>query len=393
MVNETIFRKDVQKFIRKNLKIDLSLLILKGSPFPEVSIQELATQVQGLKISEKKFPLFFYTENILFPPKLNLEQASSELTALYKASLIEGNMGIDLTGGLGIDSYFISKKFESFIYCELNADLAKIASHNFNSLNAVNIRVEKEDALQVLFQSKDKFDWVYADPARRNATGGKVFKLEDCEPNLVNNLAAIFKKTDKLLVKTSPLLDLQAGLKELKHVKEIHVVAIKNEVKELLWILEKGWQREPKIITINMEKNGEQKFKGTTGQNLITPELAPPQNYLYEPNSAILKSGLFNLISQKTGTKKLHQHSHLFTSENLKIFPGRSFQIIDIKEYKPSELKLLLKNKKANITTRNFPDSVENIRKKFRIKDGGKDYIFFTTDLHNKLIVIFCEKV
>ncbi|SDR77672.1 class I SAM-dependent methyltransferase [Gramella sp. MAR_2010_147] len=393
MLNKAILDPEVSKFIRENRKKDLPGLILKGSPFQGVSIQEIAIQINGMRIAEKKLPEFYQNLDILYPPKLNLEQTSSEITAKYKASIIQGNTGIDLTGGLGVDSYFLSKNFEQFDYCEINMPLAEIARHNFKALNAENITVHNGDGLSFLKESGKKFDWVYADPARRDDHGGKVFKFDDCEPNIPENLESIFERSENLLLKSSPILDITAGIKELKHVREVHLVAVRNEVKELLWVLKKDHAENPIIKTINFEKNEIQKFPEVTTESKRAIEFGLPENYLYEPNAAIMKSGLFNLVGIKTNTKKIHQHSHLYTSSELKNFPGRKFKIEDIKEYKASHLKQYFKFKKANITTRNFPDSVENIRKKFKIREGGNDYIFFTTNLNDEKIVIFCKKI
>ncbi|WP_300437626.1 class I SAM-dependent methyltransferase [Christiangramia sp.] len=392
MLNKALLDPEVLKFIQENFKKDLPSLILKGSPFKYITIKDLAIQLKGLKIAEKKFPELYQNPKILYPPKLNLEQTSSEITAKYKASLISGKYGIDLTGGLGIDSYFISQNFKQFQYCELNGELAEIAKHNFKALGADNITVSIGDGLSILNNFKTNFDWIYADPARRNDHGGKVFKFEDCEPNIPKHLDLIFSRSNNLMLKSSPLVDITAGINELKFVKEIHIVAVKNEVKELLWILEKDYKENPIIKTINFEKDEVQEFSGMYASEVDDTEFSLPKSFLYEPNAAMMKSALFEQLALKTRTQKLHQHSHLYTSEKLLEFPGRKFQVSDIKEYKPSYLKKYFKNKKANITTRNFPDSVENIRKKFKIKDGGTDYIFFTTNKHEEKIVIFCKK-
>ena len=393
MLNKALLDPEVSRFIRENLKKDLPSLILKGSPFETISIQEIAVQIKGLKVAEKKFPELFDNPNLLYPPKLNLEQTSSEITARYKASLISGKSGIDLTGGLGIDSYYLSQNFENFNYCELNSELAEIAAYNFEVLGAENIKVHIGNSLTILKESVKTFDWVYADPARRDDRGGKVFRFEDCEPNIPANLEMIFEHTDNIMVKSSPILDITAGMNELGNVKEVHVVAVKNEVKELLWILQKNFQDEPKIKTINFEKEQVQEFADDREFASENASISLPEKYLYEPNSAIMKSGLFDILAVKTGTQKLHQHSHLYTSKELLSFPGRIFKITDIKEYKPSYLKKYFKSKKANITTRNFPETVDNIRKKFKIKEGGSDYLFFTTNMNDEKIVIFCKKV
>ena len=393
MLNKGILKPEIKKWIKQNLKKDLPGLILKGSPFPEVTIQEIAIQIKGLKVAEKKYPTFFQNTDVLYPPKLNLEQTSSEITAKYKAALIKGDNGIDLTGGLGIDTYFISRNFKHFKYCERNAELARIAEHNFKVLEANNIQIAIEDGIKAIKDHSGVLDWVYADPARRDNSGGKVFKLGDCEPDIPKNLVSILAKSPNLMLKTSPVLDISLGLNELKYVKEIHIIAIGNEVKELLWIIEKDFRGEATLNTINFETRNEQIFSGSLADKNVSSDYILPEKYLYEPNAAIMKSGLFDQLALQTGTNKLHQHSHLYTSTELKEFPGRKFEIVDILDYKPAQLKRYFKARKGNITTRNFPESVESLRKRFKLKDGGSDYIFFTTNKHDEKIVIFCKKV
>ena len=391
-MNKALLKPEIQKFIRENLKSDLTGLVLKGSPFPEVSSAEIAMQISGLKTAQNKLPTWFETPNIYYPPKLNLEQTSSEITAKYKASLIQGKQLIDLSGGFGIDDHFFAESFKEVIYCELNGELAEIARHNFKQLKKGNIQVIPGDGIKTLEASNNNFDVIYADPARRDDHGGKVFKLADCLPDIPAYLDLLFRKTDRILIKTSPLLDITAGLTELKHVSAIHIVAVTNEVKELLWFMIKDFSGSPQIKTINFNKSQVEKFSGSMEDK---PELkfSFPKKYLYEPNAAIMKSRLFELLAEKTGTSKLHKNSHLFTSEKLKEFPGRIFEIIDIKYFKPTILKKEFKGSKANITTRNFPESVADLRKLLRIKDGGERYLFFTTNQENKKLVIDCRKI
>jgi hypothetical protein len=194
-------------------------------------------------------------------------------------------------------------------------------------------------------------------------------------------------------MKTSPLIDLSQGLKELNSVKEIHVVAVKNEVKELLWICEKGWEGSLEIKTINLLSEENQVFDFKLEKERDISKFYLPQNYLYEPNSAIMKSGGFNQVSIKFGISKLHPHSHLYTSDEIIDFPGRAFKIIEVLVYNSKELKKQFEGKKANITTRNFPLKVEGIRKKLKIKDGGEVYLFFTTNKEEKKLVLVCEKI
>ena len=391
-MNKALLKPEIQEFIRKNLKSDLTALVLKGSPFPEVTPAEIAMQIAGLKTAEKKFPSYFKTWEILYPPKLNLEQTSSEITARYKASLVQGQKLIDLTGGFGIDDHFFAESFKEVIYCEWNDALAEMAKHNFHQLGNDNIHVVSGDSLETLKTTEKHFDVIYADPARRDSHGGKVFRLADCLPDIPANLDLLFSKSNKILIKTSPLLDIKAGSSELKTASAIHIVAVNNEVKELLWSIEKDFSGSPQIFTVNFNKGQIEEFRGDLNSRPES-DLSLPKKYIYEPNAAIMKSGLFELLAEKTGTSKLHQNSHLFTSEKLIEFPGRIFEAIDIKEFKPSLLKKELKGKKANITTRNFPESVATLRKLLKIKDGGERYLFFTIDMENQKIVLDCRKI
>jgi len=236
-------------------------------------------------------------------------------------------------------------------------------------------------------------DWIYLDPARRDDHGGKVFLLEQCTPNVPDNLKLLFQKSENILIKTSPLLDLSAGIAELRKVVEIHIVSVNNEVKELLWILNRNISKEVKVKTINISNNQTQFFEALIDEGAEPLSYSLPLHFLYEPNPAIMKSKLFSALSLNTNTHKLQSNSHLFTSAELQSFPGRSFEIIENIPYNKKALKRSLKLKKANITTRNFPKSVNEIRKELKIDEGGNDYLFFTTNLNNDKIVLVCRKV
>jgi len=391
-LNTNILNTKVQDFVNSNLKLDVTKLVLKGSPFDKVTIQELATQIEAKNKCYKKLPTWFNAKNIYYPNKLNIEQTSSEITAKYKANLISGNSLIDITGGFGVDVYFFSQKVKNITHCEINKELSIIVSHNFKQFNIENIKTVNVDGFDYLKKIDTKFDWIYADPSRRNETKGKVFLLQDCLPNIPEKLGFLFQFTNTILLKISPILDIKRAINELKFVKEIHIVAVENEVKELLFILEKNYTQEIDIKSINFNKLNSQYFNF----NLFEESLATfskPKKFLYEPNAAILKSGGFNQVSEHFKIDKLHQHSHLYTSENLIEFPGRVFKITQITAYNKKELTKLIPTKKANITTRNFPETVTQIRKKIKFNEGGNQYLFFTTDLNNKHIVLICAKV
>lgn len=391
-MNRNILNTDIQLFI-KNIKCtDISSLLLRKMIFPDISQQELVEQIEARNKCKTKLPLWYKTRGIYYPNKLNIEQTSSETTAQYKANIVSGKNIIDLTGGLGIDCYFFAKQTTEVTHCEINTELSEIVKHNYSKLNCTNIKTVSSDGVKHLKNSNDCFDWIYIDPSRRHDSKGKVFLLNDCLPNVPEHLKSLFSKSKNILIKTSPLLDLKNGIRELQYVKEIHIVAIKNDVKELLFVLEHQFEGDINIKTINFINDNNQIFEFTAFKN-CTPSYDFPKQYLYEPNSAILKSGGFSEIAVKFSINKLHQHSHLYTSNELKKFPGRSFKIIETLAYNKKDLKKRFKNQTANITTRNFPKSVATLRKELQLKDGGDIYLFFTTDMNSNKIVLLCTKI
>jgi len=391
-LNTAILHTEVQDFINENLSRDLSKLIFKGSPFHGITIQEIAAQIESKKKAQTKLPTWFKKPFIYYPNKLNLEQTSSEITSNYKSQLVSGNHLIDLTGGFGVDTYYFSKKIKKVTHCEINNDLSEIVEHNYKILELDNIETVAEDGLTYLKNQDQFYDWIYVDPSRRSDIKGKVFMLEDCLPNIPENLETLFKFSNHILIKASPMLDLTKAINELEFVKEIHVVAVDNDVKELLFICEKSYKGQIFIKTVNHKKTSDEYFESTFNASLPS-NYSLPQTYLYEPNSAILKAGLFDEVSNQLKTFKLHNNSHIYTLNKLIKFPGRSFKIIQTMSYNLKELKKSFPFTKANITIRNFPETVAKIRKKTKIKEGGDQYLFFTTDCKDKHIIIHCEKV
>lgn len=392
-MNTNILHNKSQDFINQNLKADITKLILKGSPFDHITVQELAEQIEAKKKTLNKLPTWFTAKHIYYPNKINIEQTSSETTANYKASLINGNTLIDITGGFGVDVVAFADKFKHVIHCEINAKLSAIAQHNFEILHKQNIQTVSNDGISHLKNSNQQIDWIYIDPSRRNDTKGKVFLLKDCEPNIPEHLNTLFQFSDNILIKASPMLDITSAISELNCVKEVHVVAVQNEVKELLFILEKGYENDIQIKTINSKKEHHERFDSTLLKNTVPPQNSEPLTYLYEPNSALLKAGLFNEVSHQLNVCKLNINSHLYTSNELISFPGRRFKISNTIAYNLKQIKKALRSKQANVTTRNFPETVAQIRKKTKLKEGGNVYLFFTKDLDNEHIVLICEKI
>ena len=393
MVDLKILEAKVQAFINENVGKSISKIALQKNPFPDLDWLSILNQIEAKTKSKDKLSTWFLGNNIIFPNKISIEQTSSERTADYKSSLISGASLIDLTGGFGVDDYYFAKKLKLVDHCEINPELSAIVKHNFKQLQAFNINCHIGDSLSILSDLNKKWDWIYIDPSRRNEAKGKVFMLEDCLPNVPENLNFYFGFSDAILIKTAPILDITAGLSELNNVKTIHIIAVENEVKELLWELHKDYTGNISIVTANLTKNKTELFDFVLKENNQDPEYSLSQKHLYEPNSAIMKSGGFAEVSTKLMVNKLHKHSHLYTSEDLIAFPGRAFKIQHILSYGKSEMKKILEKQQANITTRNFPDSVDTIRKKWKIKEGGNSYCFFTTDVNNQKIVLICTKI
>ncbi|WP_026775158.1 class I SAM-dependent methyltransferase [Polaribacter sp. Hel_I_88] len=390
-MNFDILNDDVQQFICDNLNSEITKLILKGSPFGNISIQELANQLVAKQKSTKKLPTWFSSDKIYYPAKISIEQTSSEITANYKSTIISGDAIIDITGGFGVDCYYFSRQFKKVIHCEINEELSKIVKHNYQQLNIQNIHTFCGNGFDYLKGADQVFDCIYIDPSRRDDVKGKVFMLKDCQPYIPPKIDFFFTKANQILIKVSPILDLKNTIRELQNVKEIHIVALHNEVKEVLFLLEKSYTNPIQIKTINILKSENQIFDFIFDEDIYS-SYSEPLSYLYEPNVAILKSGGFHQISRKLSVYKLHQHSHVYTSKKLINFPGRAFKIEQVIPYDKKKLKKLLPDNKANITTRNFPKTVAQIRKETKIKDGGNTYIFFTTDVNNNAKLVICKK-
>ncbi|MDQ3392819.1 MAG: hypothetical protein M3512_01700 [Bacteroidota bacterium] len=391
---EKLLNPEVQSFIKAHLNDDPVGLMLQLGKYPHLPMLEIANQIKARQRLKKKLPEWISNENIIFPHSLSQEQSSSQKTAEYKAQIFNGKSMADLTGGSGVDSWYFSKVFSRVDYIEPNKDLFDITSYNLAVLKATNINFYHEKAEDYL-NRKIFVDLIYIDPDRRGNHNKKLVLLSDCEPDVTQLLQIVWDKTEAMLIKTSPMLDITASVRVLGTVESIHVVAIENEVKEVLYLLKKRPSVDIKVKTINFSHRGPaQKFDFYyNNEQLVKPSFSLPKNYLYQPNAAILKAGAFNIISQEFNCAKLQSNTHLYTSDKLlRGFPGRVFKIREIMPFQKKALIKAIPEKKANITARNFPVSVEAIRKKTGIKDGGNDYLFATTNLENKAIMILCEK-
>jgi len=299
-----------------------------------------------------------------------------------------------LTGGFGIDSYYFSKVFEQVNYVEQMPDLLPVVQHNFKLLDVNNVSFHNKTAEVYLEETKLHTDCYFIDPARRDEKANKVFKIEDCTPDLNKILPLLAQEGKMTLVKMSPMLDIQQALSELPNVSEVHIVAVNNECKELLFKIEVDFSGEPTVHAVNITANSHTTFSFDFTEEQALPSFSEPLDYIYEPNAAIMKSGGFNTVAKKYSLSKIHRNSQLYTSrEHVIDFPGRAFKLLAVTVLNKKKLKNWLPDNKANITVRNYPESVKTIRKKTGIKEGGQVYLFATTLLDGSLKTLVCEKV
>ena len=371
---------EIQQFLRDHENDDEKALILKHKEILGVPTSIIADQLTARRKAKDKLPLYFSTDGVIYPPTVNLEQSSSEQTARFKSQLadeyVEGKTTcVDLTGGFGVDSLFFSHIFENVVYVEPETQLLALAKHNHHVLDAKNIHYENTTA-EDLLRKTPAVDFIYLDPSRRSQEK-KVFTLEDSMPNVVDILPEIFQKTGRVLIKTSPLLDIQLGISQLKFTEHVYVVAVNNEVKELLFLLKKDHEEEPAINAINLRSGRTEYFDFKFSEEKSAPvEFGEAMTYLFEPNAAIMKAGAFRSVAKTFELKKISASTHFYTSDELrKQFPGRIFKIHSIVKPDPKELTEFFDEGKANIITRNYPLSVEELKKKTKLSDGGEKYL------------------
>ena len=381
-----------KQFIRENLNADVPTLALKKAPVgTDVSLA--LRQIAARQLLMKKVPSWAENEDLLFPVHLSIEQCSSEASAKYKANLLEGETFADLTGGLGIDTYFISQHFQQADYVERQTELCDLAKHNFEVLKA-DVRVWNETAEEYLRHCTPK-DCIFIDPARRDEHGRKTVSISDCTPDVAALQEMLLEKAEKVMVKLSPMLDITKALEELHHVSEVHVVAVANECKELDVVMERDYQGEPKFVCVNLlTQQPELRFTMEEERNCQSRLAEGVSNYLYEPNPAVMKAGCFRLLTERYDVLKLHKNSNLYTSEHLvPDFPGRIFKVEGWTSYnKKLKQTLLASVEKASIAVRNFPLSVAELRKILKIGDGDETYLFATTLKGERKVVIRTKK-
>ena len=384
-------------FIEEHARADVRSLALQAKKYPGVDMAMAVVQISGRQISEAKIPSWYQVEGLLYPKHLSMEQCSSEATALYKMGLVEGETFADLTGGFGIDCSFLSRKFKQADYVERQAELCALAEHNFPLLD-LNIGVHHEDGVEYLKQMQP-VDVLFLDPARRDGHGGKTVAISDCEPDVSALEELLVEKAKTVMVKLSPMLDLSLALKSLKHVQEVHIVSVNNECKELLLLLRKdAVSSEIQIHCEQIVNSCEHQHYAFTLLEEHTSECPLAEvvgAYLYEPNASILKAGAYRSLTQAYPVEKLHASSHLYTSAHfIENFPGRRFKVEAVSGFGKKELKEFMQGmEKANLTIRNFPSSVAELRKRLKLKEGGEDYLFATTLADESKVLVKCRKV
>ncbi len=376
-------------YIAQHLRDDVRCLALRGAP-EGVDIAFALKQIAGRQAEATKLPTWHDVERLIFPPHLSMEQCSSEATALYKASLLSGDSFVDLTGGYGVDCYFIATHFRHAVYVERQPALCDIARYNFSLLGR-EIAVVNGDAAAYLSQM-GQVDCIFLDPARRDTVGRKVVAIADCEPDVAAMEEELLEKGARVCVKLSPMLDLMQCLRALRSIEAVHIVSVNNECKELLLLLTK----KPAPLTIHCVNIGQSTFSFTPEEESCAActYADQPRRYLYEPNASIMKAGAFRAVAVRFALEKLHPNSHLYTSDTLHTdFPGRAFLVEQSYSFSKQDLKAVASLRQANIATRNFPMTVAALRKRLKLGEGGTAYLFATTLANEEKTLLLCRKV
>ena len=384
-------------FIHEHAEADVRQLALQGTKNPEVDLSFALEQIAGRQKAKTKLPSWAAVDGIVYPPHLSMEQCSSEQTARYKALIAgKGTLIVDLTAGFGVDMAFMSQAFQKAIYVERQAPLCAISSENYKLLGLNHIEVICADGIDYLHQLEHA-DLIFLDPARRDNHGARTYGIADCTPNVLELRDELLEKADRVMLKLSPMLDWRKAVEDLGHVNEVHIVSVDNECKELLLILSKE-EKPLKLFCVN----NDQVFEGDQGDWLNERSIAEirvpvplsSQAYLFEPNASIMKAGCFTLLEQRFNVSQLDKNSHLFVSDkDCSDFPGRRFTIEKTTSMNKRELKTALAGiDKANITVRNFPLSVAELRKRLKLKDGGNLYLFATTLADGQHQLFLCRK-
>ena len=383
-----------RNFIEQNLDADIRQLALKGCRDKDVDLDAAIRQIAGRQTARRKLPSWAALDGILYPPHLNMEQCSSEQTARYKARICSSHPSpktlVDLTGGFGVDFAFMSEAFDEATYVERNSELFAISSANMKIL-APKAKCLNEDGLEVLHRL-DHVSMIFMDPARRDHHGARTYGISDCTPNVLEIKDELLQKADVVMLKLSPMLDWHKAISDLgeQYIKEVHIVSVQNECKELLIVMQQQSAEPPTVYCVN-DDSVFSYHPSSISSNHISHHSS--LIYLYEPNASIMKAGCFAEIEQAFEVSQLAPNSHLFASDQvIEDFPGRKFRVTAVTSMNKQELKQALKDiRQANIAVRNFPMSAADLRKRLKLSEGGNDYIFATTLTEEKKVLIICQ--
>ena len=394
-----------EQFIREHLMADVRTLALSAHP-NGVDMQYALTQISGLQAAHTKIPLWANTDGIVYPKHLSMEQCTSQYIAQYKASQVENLLGpgfrmADLTGGFGVDCYFMSKNASRCCYNEMSAELCDIASNNFKVLERPDISVTNGSAEDFISHPEpDAFDLIYLDPARRGNTGQKLISISDCQPDAVALQNNLLRVSRYVMLKLSPMLDISRALTEMRHVSRVMVIGLEGECKEITLLIERDFNGEPLIEAVDINTKGEPETTVSSTKstdNTLSLPIAKqdqllPGTFISEPSAPYMKSALFRTIAAQTGTALLHPDTHLFWSKKKpESFPGRTFKLEGIIPFDKRSLSTLIKTQ-ANLSVRNFPQTAPELQKSLKLKDGGTRYLIATTLSDGKRVLLDLKK-
>ncbi|XWN38411.1 MAG: hypothetical protein ROO71_05600 [Balneola sp.] len=389
------FSEESIDFIKDHINDDPAEIMLQSRKFPELPMRDIVIQIASRQKAKHKLPEWFANYDLVFPPKQNLEQASCEITAKFKTRFVGGQLLIDLTGGTGVDTFYLSSKMKSTVYVEPNEELCEVAKYNFEVLGA-NIQIQNSTAENILMHNSDQYDWIFIDPSRRDDSQNRVYALEDCIPNVIGLEEQMLSSAKNVLIKASPMLDIKKALEQFASCHKVQIVAVDNEVKELLIHLNSDISGEPEIEAWNLsDKREEERFSFRySEEESCGSDIGLPQKYLYEPNAALMKGGAYKLIGSKFGLQKLHPNTHLYTSDKLiNNFPGKKLLIKEVLKPSNKEIKRKVKAGKINVIVRNYPLGANKIKKKFGLQDGGKEFLIFCEIEGVGLKAILAERI
>ncbi len=386
-------------FIKRHLHDDINELALHAKLYPGIDIKAAITQIHGWQIAERKLPLWADTDGIIFPKHISLEQCSSQTTAEYKASIIQPleskERMTDMTGGFGVDSVMLGRMFTHLTFVEPDEELCELAANNLPLLGIKDFSIENKRCEDVL-HAIPRQDFIFIDPSRRDFNGTKVVSISECSPNIYELNQLLREKADLVMIKLSPMLNINSIVKEVQGITSMHIVSVNGECKEILAIITDGKQGNPPITCVNITDTGTQSFSFTKeDEDALSYDYAKyPKAFLYEPNASLMKACCFKSIAKRYNALQLHPNSHLYTSDNLiEDFPGRSFRVEKVLSANKHDIKELHTLEQANISIRNFPSTVAKLRQRLKLEDGGDAFIFATTLADNRKVLLLCGKV